>query len=85
ALALALMIVASKHLDLALFGLLSYVEPVLLVVVSLLLGESIASDQWLTYAAIWAAIGLLVFEGLRALRRGRGQPLARAPKRTSKS
>lgn len=85
ALALALMIVASKHLDLALFGLLSYVEPVLLVVVSLLLGESIAPDQWLTYAAIWAAIGLLVFEGLRALRRGRGQPLARAPKRTSKS
>ncbi|KRW68294.1 chemotaxis protein [Pseudomonas sp. TTU2014-105ASC] len=85
ALALALMIVASKRLDLALFGLLSYVEPVLLVAVALLLGESIAPDQWLTYGAIWAAIGLLVFEGLRALRRGRGQPLARAPKRTSKS
>lgn len=71
ALALALMIVATR-LNLALFGLLSYVEPVLLVVVSLLLGESIAPKQWLTYGAIWLAILVLVFEGLRALRRGRG-------------
>ncbi len=72
ALALGLMINASKYLSLTLFGLLSYVEPVLLVVVALLLGESIAPDQWLTYGAIWAAIAALVFEGLRVLRRGRG-------------
>jgi len=72
ALALGLMINASKYLSLTLFGLLSYVEPVLLVVVGLLLGESIAPDQWLTYGAIWAAIVVLVLEGLRALRRGRG-------------
>ncbi|TCD20024.1 EamA family transporter RarD [Pseudomonas sp. IC_126] len=71
ALALALMIIATR-LNLALFGLLSYVEPVLLVVVALLLGESIAPDQWLTYGAIWAAIAVLVVEGVRALRRGRG-------------
>jgi len=68
ALALALMIIATR-LNLALFGLLSYVEPVLLVVVALLLGESIAPDQWLTYGAIWAAIAVLVVEGVRALRR----------------
>ncbi len=72
ALALALMIVASKHLNLALFGLLSYVEPVLLVVVALLLGETIVAGQWLTYGAIWAAIGVLVVEGVAALRRSRG-------------
>lgn len=72
ALALGLMINASKYLSLTLFGLLSYVEPVLLVVVALLLGESIAPDQWLTYGAIWAAIVVLVLEGLRALHRGRG-------------
>ena len=72
ALALGLMINASKYLSLTLFGLLSYVEPVLLVVVALLLGESIAPDQWLTYGAIWAAIAALVFEGLRVLRRGLG-------------
>ncbi len=71
ALALALMIVATR-LNLALFGLLSYVEPVLLVVVSLLLSESIAPDQWLTYGAIWLAIVVLVVEGGRALRRARG-------------
>ena len=72
ALALGLMINASKHLSLTLFGLLSYVEPVLLVVVALVLGESIAPDQWLTYGAIWGAIAVLVLEGLRTLRRGRG-------------
>ena len=69
AVALALMIIAGKRLNLALFGLLSYVEPVLLVVVSLLLGESIAPQQWLTYGAIWLAIAVLVLEGLRALRK----------------
>src|SRR5690606_27256407 len=53
AVALALMIIAGTRLNLALFGLLSYVEPVLLVMVALLLGESIAPDQWLTYGAIW--------------------------------
>lgn len=72
AVALALMIIAGTRLNLALFGLLSYVEPVLLVMVALLLGESIAPDQWLTYGAIWLAILVLVFEGLRALRKGRG-------------
>lgn len=71
ALALALMIIATR-LNLALFGLLSYVEPVLLVVVSLMLGESIAPEQWLTYGAIWLAILVLVFEGINALRRARG-------------
>lgn len=71
AVALALMIIAGKLLNLALFGLLSYVEPVLLVVVSLLLGESIAPEQWLTYGAIWLAIVVLIVEGLRALRRMR--------------
>lgn len=70
AVALALMIIAGKLLNLALFGLLSYVEPVLLVVVSLLLGESIAPEQWLTYGAIWLAIVVLIVEGLRVLRRG---------------
>ncbi len=49
ALALALMIGATR-LNLALFGLLSYVKPVLLVLVALLLGERIAPAR-LTYGA----------------------------------
>ncbi|WP_263264194.1 EamA family transporter RarD [Pseudomonas entomophila] len=71
ALALVSYVVASRQLPFSLFGLLSYVEPVLLVAVSLLLGETITAEQWPTYAAIWAAVAVLVLEGLRhLLRRG---------------
>ena len=66
---LACMFTASHRLGLALFGLLGYVEPVLLVLVALLLGERIAPDQWTTYLFIWGAILILVVEALRALRR----------------
>jgi chloramphenicol-sensitive protein RarD len=51
----------------SLFGLLSYVEPVLLVGVALLLGESIGRDEWLTYLPIWLAVLVLVFEGSKHL------------------
>lgn len=77
AVALAFMITANQRLKLGLFGLLSYVEPALLVVVSLLLGERIAQSQWLTYGSIWAAIGLLACEGLLSLRALRPQALPR--------
>ena len=71
ALALVTYILASRLLTFTLFGLLGYVEPVLLVLVALLLGESIAPEEWLTYGAIWMAVGVLVFEGLRHLQRSR--------------
>jgi chloramphenicol-sensitive protein RarD len=66
--ALACMVNASRRLQLGLFGLLSYVEPALLVVVALLLGERIAQEQWLTYISIWIAIGILTAEGVANLR-----------------
>lgn len=62
-------LLASRLLPLGLFGLLSYVEPVLLVLVSLLLGERIRPEEWLTYIPIWAAVTVLVFEGARHLLR----------------
>jgi chloramphenicol-sensitive protein RarD len=65
ALALVSYIVASRLLAFSVFGLLSYVEPVLLVVVALLLGESIQRDEWMTYLWIWAAVMVLVFEGVK--------------------
>ncbi|WGK61538.1 EamA family transporter RarD [Halopseudomonas sp. SMJS2] len=71
ALALVTYILASRLLTFTLFGLLGYVEPVLLVLVALLLGESIAPNEWLTYGAIWIAVGVLVFEGLRHVQRNR--------------
>lgn len=67
ALALVCYLIASRVLALSLFGLLSYVEPVLLVVVSLILGESIQAAEWPTYIAIWLAVGLLVLEGVKRL------------------
>ena len=63
--ALACYIVSSRYLTLTLFGLLGYVEPVLLVCVALVLGESISPQQWLTYIAIWAAVVMLAVGGLR--------------------
>lgn len=71
AVALALYMAAARLLPLALFGLLSYVEPVLLALVALALGEAIAPQQWPTYGPILAAVALLVFDGALQLRRAR--------------
>ncbi len=69
--ALIAYVLASRMLPFSLFGLLSYVEPVLLVGVALLLGETIGPDQWLTYLPIWAAGLVLVLEGFKHLLRQR--------------
>ena len=69
--ALIAYVLASRMLPFSLFGLLSYVEPVLLVGVALLLGETIGPDQWLTYLPIWAAVLVLVVEGFKHLLRQR--------------
>lgn len=61
--ALIFYMVASQTLSLSLFGLLGYVEPVLLVFVALLLGEQIKSHEWLTYIPIWMAVSLLIIQG----------------------
>ncbi len=63
--ALVVYIIASRLLPFSLFGLLSYVEPVLLLGVALLLGESIKPGEWLTYIPIWLAVVVLVFEGFK--------------------
>jgi len=69
ALALICYVLASRLLAFSLFGLLSYVEPVLLVGVALLLGETIGPDQWLTYLPIWLAVLVLILEGVKHLLR----------------
>jgi chloramphenicol-sensitive protein RarD len=69
--ALVVYIIASRLLPFSLFGLLSYVEPVLLLGVALLLGESIKPGEWLTYIPIWMAVVVLVFEGFKHLMRHR--------------
>jgi chloramphenicol-sensitive protein RarD len=69
--ALVVYIIASRLLPFSLFGLLSYVEPVLLLGVALLLGESIKPGEWLTYIPIWMAVLVLVLEGFKHLMRQR--------------
>jgi chloramphenicol-sensitive protein RarD len=63
ALGLGSYILASRYLPFVLFGLLSYLEPVLLAAASMALGEQIAPDEWLTYIPIWCAVLVLVLEG----------------------
>ena len=63
ALALSAHYLSSHLLTFGLFGLLIYLEPVLLVLVALLLGERIEPGQWLTYIPIWGALLVLFIEG----------------------
>ncbi|MDJ0314491.1 EamA family transporter RarD [Arthrobacter sp. H35-D1] len=62
---MAAYLLASKWLSLSLFGLLSYVEPVLLVGVSWLLGETLGWASLLTYGPILLALLLLSLDGRR--------------------
>ncbi|MBP7353179.1 MAG: EamA family transporter RarD, partial [Comamonas sp.] len=68
---LALYMLASRWLPMGLFGLLSYVEPVLLALVALLLGEQLAPGQQPLYIAIFAAVAVLVVEAAAQLRQER--------------
>lgn len=56
-------LLASRFLPMILFGLLSYLEPILLALASLALGETIHGDEWYTYVFIWCAVFVLVIEG----------------------
>ncbi len=56
---------ASRMLPLGLFGIMGYVEPVLLFWVAFLfLGEGITASAWWTYIPIWIAVVLIGGEGL---------------------
>lgn len=75
--ALMLYLTASRLLTMSLFGLLSYLEPALLVVASLLNGERIAPGEWLIYGAIWTAVTVLLVGGVWSIlaeRRSRPDP-----------
>lgn len=69
AVALALYMAASRLLPLGLFGLLSYVEPMLLVLAALLMGERIQPGQEPMYVLIGAGVALLALDGAWQMRR----------------
>ena len=70
--ALGLYLGASRLLPMALFGILGYVEPVLLVGVALVfLGEALAPGQLFTYIPIWCAVALTAVHSVRLLQKER--------------
>jgi chloramphenicol-sensitive protein RarD len=77
--ALVLYLAASRLLTMSLFGLLSYLEPALLMVASMLNGERIGSDELVIYSAIWLAVLVLVAGGVALLLRDRRSGTPRDP------
>jgi len=71
ALAMSAYLLAAALLPLPVFGLLSYVEPVLLVGVALLLGEQMRGADAVVYAMLAVALAVLAADGFRVSRRGR--------------
>lgn len=65
--ALALFLWSTRTMSIGLFGLLTYFEPVFLILVALLLGERLNPGDLYTYGPIWAAILILVIDGVRSL------------------
>lgn len=65
AIAFAAYFSASRMLPLGIFGLLGYVEPILLAIVSILfLHETISAEHLISYGLIWGAVCMLVLEGI---------------------
>lgn len=61
---------AGKLLPMGLFGILGYVEPVLLVLVAMaVLGEALPPAQLGTYVPIWLAVALTALHSARLMRR----------------
>ena len=62
-------IAASRQLPVSLFGLLTYLEPAILLAVTLLvLNEPITDKQWITYSFIWAAATLVGIDSIQMVR-----------------
>lgn len=75
-LAFGAMMAASRLLPMGLFGILSYVEPVLLFAVTVLfLGEAFNWAQLWTYMPIWLAVLLIGWDSFRLLRKQARQGL----------
>jgi chloramphenicol-sensitive protein RarD len=64
-------IMASRMLAFSLFGLLSYVEPVLLVLRGVAAGREHQRRAMADLFAIWLAVMVLVFEGFKHMVRQR--------------
>lgn len=73
AVALWLYILSSRLLPMSIFGLLTYLEPALLSLAAILIGERILTSEVILYGAIWTAVLVLLTGGIVDLARSRGQ------------
>lgn len=73
--ALWLYVISSRLLPISIFGLLTYLEPALLAVAAVLIGERILAQEFVLYGSIWAAVLILLIGGITDLVRSRGRPL----------
>lgn len=64
AVAFLMFIIAAKLLPISIMGLLTYLEPALLVVASLLIGERIARLEYVSYSFIWGAVLIILVGGI---------------------
>ena len=70
AVAMHLNLKASYLLPIAVFGMLSYLEPVLLFVISTAwLGEPLESGALISYGFIWLGLSLMMVNGWLAMKR----------------
>lgn len=80
---LLIWVLSSKLMPLSLFGMLSYIEPLLLLVAAILLGEHINPSEFPTYAAIWVAVLIVIAGSVHKIIQSRRIGSARSSSRSS--
>lgn len=60
-------VLAAKLLPYVIFGLLSYLEPALVTLAAVMLGERITAEQFPTYLGIWLAVAIMAVDGVLAV------------------
>lgn len=71
--AMQLNLLANAWLPVVLFGMLSYLEPALLFIISItFLGEPLEWTTFVSYAFIWAAIAVMLYHGWQTMQSRQG-------------
>jgi chloramphenicol-sensitive protein RarD len=61
---------ASYSLPMSLFGILSYCEPIFIVLIAIaLLGETLTVQQLGTYIPIWLSVGFTILHSIRLIKK----------------
>lgn len=67
---------ASYSLPMSLFGILSYFEPIFIVLIAItLLGETLTAQQLGTYIPIWLSVGFTILHSIKLVKKTRAHPI----------